>query len=452
MVAYDVIIAGAGTGGCGAAIAIAQKGFKVALIDRRPAEKIGDKVCGDGVTEAYFTAIENLGIKGIPRPKGEEFYQVISGAHLVSPDGQTRYTLEKEGAIGWILDRHIFGQRLLHDAQKFGAELIPETYVRDLIFKDETVIGVKIRKKDRSIQSLSSHIVIDASGVSTVLRRQFDPQKSGFEQTINPHDICYAYREIVEFDQELEFPHALEIRFDQKLASEGYFWIFPRSATSANVGLGVAATGHYDSPKTLFKKCIRQQELFNDYRVLKAGAARLPLRRPLDNLVENGFMLVGDAGCQVRPSDGGGIGGSMWAGAYASLAVEKAFNTGNYSKATLWSYNLDIMGWMGIENAQLQIIKAFITSLNNREILEMMNKGVIEKEDFIKLAEGSLPMSNLEKMKRVWRGKKIIKVLLGLNAMQSTIEEVKKHYRNYPKTPDEFPTWKEKNLSFFNKR
>ncbi|MFX1536696.1 MAG: NAD(P)/FAD-dependent oxidoreductase, partial [Promethearchaeota archaeon] len=187
MVDYDVIIAGAGTGGCGAAIAIAQKGFKVALIDRRPVEKIGDKVCGDGVTEAYFTAIENLGVKGIPRPKGEEFYQVISGAHLVSPDGQTRYTLEKEGAIGWILDRHIFGQRLLHDAQKYGAELIPETYVRDLIFKDEAVVGVKIRKKDRSIQSLSSHIVIDASGVSTVLRRQFDPQKSGFEQTINPH-------------------------------------------------------------------------------------------------------------------------------------------------------------------------------------------------------------------------------------------------------------------------
>ncbi|MFX0090772.1 MAG: NAD(P)/FAD-dependent oxidoreductase, partial [Candidatus Hodarchaeota archaeon] len=109
MVDYDVIIAGAGTGGCGAAIAIAQKGFKVALIDRRSEDKIGDKVCGDGVTEAYFIQIKKLGIKGIPNPSGDEFYQKITGAHLVSPDGQTRYALEKEGAIGWILDRHIFG-------------------------------------------------------------------------------------------------------------------------------------------------------------------------------------------------------------------------------------------------------------------------------------------------------------------------------------------------------
>ncbi|MFX0064312.1 MAG: NAD(P)/FAD-dependent oxidoreductase [Candidatus Hermodarchaeota archaeon] len=452
MVDYDVIIAGAGTGGCGAAIAIAQKGFKVALIDRHPAEKIGDKVCGDAIPEGYFPIIEDIGVKGIYRPKEAEFYQKVSEIHLVSPDSQTRFLLEQEGTEGWVLDRHRFGQRLLHDAQKYGTELIPDTYVRDLVFKDGRVVGVKTRIKDRSVRSLSSHIVIDASGVSTVLRRQFDPQKSGFEQTINPHDICYAYREIVEFDQELEFPHALEIRFDQKLASEGYFWIFPRSATSANVGLGVAATGHYDSPKTLFKKCIRQQELFNDYRVLKAGAARLPLRRPLDNLVENGFMLVGDAGCQVRPSDGGGIGGSMWAGAHASLAIEKALQAGDYSKSMLWSYNCDVMGELGLENAKLEVVKNFMISLTNKQILELMNKRVIEEDDIINVFQGSFSMSNFEKLIRIWRGKKIIGILNRIRVTQLKLEKVEKHYKNYPKTPEEFPKWKRKSMELFRNK
>ncbi|MFX0090713.1 MAG: hypothetical protein ACFFBD_03030, partial [Candidatus Hodarchaeota archaeon] len=328
----------------------------------------------------------------------------------------------------------------------------PDTYVRGLTFKNSNVTGVKIRKKDRSVSTLTSHIVIDASGVSTMLRKHFDAQQSGFEHNINPHDMCYAYREIVEFDQELEYSDVLEIRFDQKIAPEGYFWVFPRSKTSANVGLGVASTGTYDSPKTYFEKYISQQEIFQNYKVLKAGAARLPLRRPLDNLVESGFILVGDAGCQVRPTDGGGIGGSIWAGAYASLAIEKAIEANDCSKSKLWSYNLDIMGHMGIENAQLQAVKTFITSLTNREILEMMNKNVIEKNDFIKLASGSLPIPNLEKLKRVWRGKKILNVLIGLRAALSTIKKIRLHYENYPKTPDGFPKWKKTTLSFFEKK
>ncbi|MFX1532696.1 MAG: NAD(P)/FAD-dependent oxidoreductase, partial [Promethearchaeota archaeon] len=173
--------------------------------------------------------------------------------------------------------------------------------------------------------------------------------------------------------------------------------------------------------------------------------------RPLDNLVENGFMLVGDAGCQVRPSDGGGIGGSMWAGACASLSVEKALQAGDYSKLMLWSYNTDIMSELGLENAKLEVVKNFMISLTNKQIIELMNKRVIEEDDIINVFQGSFSMSNLEKLKRVWRGKKIIGIFNKIRITQLKLEKVENHYKNYPKTPKEFPEWKRKSTELFKK-
>ena len=52
---YDIIVVGAGTAGCLAAITAAKKNLRVCLIDSKPKDRIGDKVCGDCVDTGSFT-------------------------------------------------------------------------------------------------------------------------------------------------------------------------------------------------------------------------------------------------------------------------------------------------------------------------------------------------------------------------------------------------------------
>ena len=63
---FDVVIVGAGTGGCMTARTAAKAGLKVCLIDRKERAFIGEKICGDAVGKHHF---DNL---GLAYPKGEE--------------------------------------------------------------------------------------------------------------------------------------------------------------------------------------------------------------------------------------------------------------------------------------------------------------------------------------------------------------------------------------------
>ena len=49
---YDVAIVGGGPAGVICAITVAQNGFKVAIVDKKSRDKIGDKTCGDAIDKA----------------------------------------------------------------------------------------------------------------------------------------------------------------------------------------------------------------------------------------------------------------------------------------------------------------------------------------------------------------------------------------------------------------
>ena len=71
MVDYDVIIAGAGTGGATTAYTLAKRGHSVLLIDRKERDNIGDKTCGDALGSHHVNELREL--VGIPElPAGIE--------------------------------------------------------------------------------------------------------------------------------------------------------------------------------------------------------------------------------------------------------------------------------------------------------------------------------------------------------------------------------------------
>ncbi|MFX0095118.1 MAG: NAD(P)/FAD-dependent oxidoreductase, partial [Candidatus Hodarchaeota archaeon] len=205
---FDVVVVGAGTGGCATAIALAQKGIKVALVDRKKKEDIGKKVCGDATSYSYFDRMAKEGCK-VDKPKGDEVLQSIEGAYIASPNNKTFLPIDMEEGKGCIVNRHVFGQRLLHNAEDAGAVVFPETHALDLVIKDEHPQAVTIRREGKK-EDLRCKVIVDCSGVSTALRRKvvdYSKEELGFEKVIDDRDMVYGYREIRKLTVPLEFPH-----------------------------------------------------------------------------------------------------------------------------------------------------------------------------------------------------------------------------------------------------
>jgi len=60
---YDAIVVGAGTAGCLAAKTMAESGLNVCLLEKKPADQIGEKICGDALGEHHLKFL------GLEKPK-----------------------------------------------------------------------------------------------------------------------------------------------------------------------------------------------------------------------------------------------------------------------------------------------------------------------------------------------------------------------------------------------
>jgi digeranylgeranylglycerophospholipid reductase len=440
---YDVIIVGAGTGGTSAAKRIAKAGFSVALIDSKSREKIGEKVCGDGVSKELF---EKLKLK---YPKGDELERAINGFDLYSPDGESHMRIQGQG---FTINRLHFGQRLVNEATDAGAILIDKTMIQSLVIKDETVIGAKAKKTGSSeTMEFHSAITIDASGYYTVLRKCLPfGEKYGIEKEVSPEDVEICYREIRVLKNELDPPDCCKIFLDQKSASGGYVWFFPESDKHVNVGLGVQMAEGHANPKTLLYSNVLSQKMFKDSKLLTGGGGVVPTRRQLWSSVANGFMLAGDSACQVNPLHGGGIHSSMLAGDSAGNIAVEALENENYDWHSLWKYNLDFIEAYGYKQPPLDIFRIMLQSLTNEELNYGLKNRIVTEEDVLKASMGAeLKLSTGEKAKRIFRGMGKLSLLKRLNTVAKKMRELKNLYKEYPKDLKGLTPWRRKVESIY---
>lgn len=452
---YDVVIVGAGTAGSMAAASLANKGLKVALLDRLAKEKIGIKVCGDATSGEHFKRIQS--ITKVDPPKGEEVIQKVKGAWLYSPDHEVKLELVEDGGTGIIIDRFKLGMRILNDAIDFGAELIDEAFVKEPIITKDFVTGVKYRGKDKNTHEISGKVVIDASGIIGTLRTKLNPEKTFMDLELASKDVCNCYREIRDVETEIESPEFIRLFFDQELCPGGYLWEFPRGPNSMNAGLGVMrnyALEHKMNPHKQFDLYLkRSKDFYKDSKLLNGGAWRVPLRRPQDNLVWNGFMLIGDSGTQVKPTDGGGIGISVTASAIAAKTIVNSLEVDNVSTAGLWDYSVEFMNSIASINAPLALMKDYMIPLPSSIINEIFHKGIMGEADLLYgNASGEIASGFKQNLIRAWRGKRILGTLVKLRSILKQMDTARDLYKNYPTHPDDFLPWRDKILSLYGEK
>ncbi len=436
---FDVIVVGAGTGGCLAAKTVAEAGLKVCMIDRKNEQDIGDKVCGDAIGKHHFDNI------GIAHPSGAELDQKIEGLKVYSPDRETVVNVKGKGIHGYLVNRQLFGQRLVKDAKDAGATLIDSTVVTEPVMKDGYVVGVLAKDlKTGNKLSLSAKIVVDASGHSAVLRKKLPPEL-GIETEIKNEDVEICYREIREVKEPIADLGFCKIYLDLQRVPGGYYWIFPKSSTTVNVGLGVVMTEGFPNPKDLYNELILSMPLFKGSRALTGGGGLVPTRRPISPMVGNGVIIIGDAACQVNPIHGGGIGSSMMGGVKAAGFIIKALENGDVSREALWPYTGVFMELYGAKQAGLDIFRMLLQRLTNKEMNYGMRHHLITDDDLLKTSMGEdMKLNITEKTSRLFKGLGSLSLIKKLNATAKIMKEIRALYRNYPSSPEGLQEWEEK--------
>ena len=443
---YDVVVVGAGTAGCMAAKTLSSKGFDVCLIDRKSSRLIGDKVCGDAIGKHHF---DNLGLS---YPSGKEKEGDIEGVKVYSPDKSSVFNISGCGLAGFLINRYAFGQRLLKYAVDAGAVLKDMTHVSAPLVEDGYVKGV-LATDTRTGEKMKilGDVSIDASGVSAVLRRGLPPE-IGVEVNIEKDDIVICYREIRRLKKEVEDPRFCEIYLDQEVAPGGYYWIFPKGATRVNAGLGVSSRFSKANPKRNFYRYILSRDLFESSEIIHKGGGIVPTRRPLDSFVGNGIIVIGDAGCQVNPIHGGGIGPSMMGGKISGEVIAEALEKGDVSSKALWPVNIRFMENYGAKQAGLDIFRIFLQGLTNEELNYGMKYQLITEEDVLKASLGEKIHLNIgEATRRIFSGLGRLGFLRSLYVMARTIREVRSLYDKYPSTPEVFPEWRKNIVEVFER-
>ena len=146
-------------------------------------------------------------------------------------------------------------------------------------------------------------------------------------------DTCVQYTMTnINLDEE-----ACEFYFGQNVSPGGYLWVFPKSKTTANVGIGIA--GHLaekKGPKEYLDEFIEKR--FPNGKINYTVFGGVPTAATLKEIVKDNIMLVGDAARQVNPITGGGIIQGMVAAKICGIIAGEAVQNSKFEKKFLKEY------------------------------------------------------------------------------------------------------------------
>ena len=129
---HDVVIVGAGPGGLTAARELAKKNKDVLVLEKKPEEKMGDRVC-NGIFHWNNGYEKNI----IPESVYRKIVPVIGAVHGRKHD-MDMFPKAKNGLI--IIDPKRLVQWQLKEARKFGAEIRDQSPVLKVKKKEDKVI------------------------------------------------------------------------------------------------------------------------------------------------------------------------------------------------------------------------------------------------------------------------------------------------------------------------
>lgn len=435
---FDVIVVGAGPAGVSAAISCINNGLNVVLVDSKKKGKIGDKVCGEAISkETSHTASDLLKVQ---YPRRDEINANVKELVLQTAIDEDHIALP---AIGYMVDRHKYGQRLLHNALERGVKLLDQTKVIRAVIKEKKVSGIVIKKLNKKEEELHSKLVIDCSGVRGIVRTTIDESLEPFlYNKFTKSDYASCYREIIELNKEHDLDGKIVLKYEKDIPSPGYIWFFADGKKRLNCGTGFIKEGKNKdkSVKSVYFNAMAKYYHPETYTVLDGRGGNVPIRPPLWNAIAPGLLVAGDAAFHADPLTAEGHGPALLAGFYAGQIANEVIERDEYSTQALWEYNKLIFSSFGSDNARSRILTITLEKLGAENLEFLLKRKVIKQADLT--SEGILKKSSVfSLLNRAIRCLPKIGLLVLIKRTINVSKAVAKLCDEYPETPDRFGEW-----------
>ncbi len=329
---FDVIIIGAGPGGCSSALALKGLGLKVALIDK--SEFPRDKVCGELM---HRKAVETLNsiipefeqeFKKFPKTLVLKHTNVHFKGKVLAFDWQNE---------SYTCPRLYLDNFLLETVRQQTSTAIFTGHQPNQITRDEQGITVSIKNSNKVFKG---KVLIGADGAHSIVAKQFA------DKTLDRKHYLGAVRAYYTNITDLK-PDTSEVFFNTKFQLN-YVWVFPVEGNKANVGFGMLSSDISEKKINLketfyeyFKHSPELAERFkNAEPVSTLEGFGVPLGSSIGTTSGDRFMLIGDAASLSNPLSGTGIGNAVLSGKLAAEQIIKCFEANDFSANFMKQYDL----------------------------------------------------------------------------------------------------------------
>lgn len=295
---FDVIIIGSGPAGGRAAIECAKAGLKTALFEKEPLPR--RKVCAGGLVKRA--------LKHLP----DDFdLPYLSRCHTVEihvQRAQQQFRETRENLITMV-SRVDFDYALVQHAAKFGAQILQETPVLEVLPGDEFVEIVTDTERHRA-----SYLIF-AEGANARLSNQFWPD----DRVLIPSLESEVFLSSAEMAR-----YAGVARFDFDVLPSGYGWLFPKGD---HVSVGIASFANKNE---------HLQKLFDAYKATvgvppdalerNRRGYIIPIKPRQGPMMKQRMLLVGDAAGFADPVTAEGFSYALKSGLEAGKAIVRGRN------------------------------------------------------------------------------------------------------------------------------
>lgn len=297
---YDVAVVGAGPVGSTFARHMAEKGYKVAVLEKK--REIGVPLQCAGLLGKRIKKVNILPDKFIINP--------VHGAFLHSPE-DTLLSVQKDKPEAYVLDRVGYDKFLAQLAEDAGADI----FLNQKVEKVDTLRGV-IDIKNKENDKISATVVVGADGHASTISEKFNPPVESFQ----------AAQYLVDVGEKRFQKDYVHLYVDSRVAP-GFLWVIPLSESTARIGL--FADCNYQQLNMLLKELIDKRPELRGSTILKKYYGVIPKYNSQKQLVKDRVLLLGDAASQVKPTTGGGLIMGFTCAEIASRAASQALENEN---------------------------------------------------------------------------------------------------------------------------
>ncbi|GEM_PF-2690027 len=265
----QVAIVGAGPAGLKTATELARNGIECTVLEEHG-------VVGEPCNCSGLLSVE--GSKKAELPIEECKIGSIRGAKIFAPNNQMML-VQKSTPVAKTVDRAKLDQLLAREAERLGAKIRTKTRLLDI--RNQTLF---LEAGGRG-EILKSDIVVGADGPSSKIRNLMN-----IESGMNDFIHSFQIRASGSFD-----PDFVELYLGG-FAVDFFAWVIPETKSTAKIGIG-CRTGL--NPKNQFEAFLKSKQIAIDER-FEEKSFLIPCRKPLNNIVLDNKLLVGDAAFQTK--------------------------------------------------------------------------------------------------------------------------------------------------------